>query len=168
MAKPIGTIGNVPQLTVGGGVNGSVTFVDIITTPVFHFMGSCGGATNIRSGLFKIGSQTSSAYQITTGKTFTAYSVGSSQRAAVAEAVTGFGQADNAIGFAASTAATNPVFFGPEGTSTAHILYSLSTSLNQTIFIPMRGTIAAQKYGFVQTAGTASSDLAHFVFGYEA
>lgn len=166
MAKQIGTLGNIDTLAVGGRV-----FVDVSTTTsagsLIILFGSLGGTTNIYSGLFKMGSQTASAYQVTTGKTYRVAVVKGIARAAVAESLFGPGQADNALGLATSSTPTNPIYFGSEGSSASHNMFSVANTVGSTVEMPCYGSIASQKYGFFKSGGNASSDLACFTYGYE-
>ncbi len=158
MPSPIGTIGTIPTLTVGGRV-----FTDLTTLIILkaHVSG------NTRSTMRK--SSGSTGYQVTAGKTYTVHAL--QAMAATTLSATGasvsftLAQVDADIGLDVATAFTNPVY-------SAGAVAEIDLCINPG---PGSGTIvqspcaffpvAATKYLGVLSASTYLNQL--FSFGYE-
>lgn len=156
-AKPIGTLGTIDTLTVGGR-----TFTDLANLIVLY--GACG--SNGGSGLFK--PNAASAYQVTAGKTLQLWAMRVHQNEANTNGgdhSLNFAYCDNAIAINASTSPTNPVYM--YGASTDGLGYGQQvTNPNFLYEVGFRFDIIATKYGYV-TSGVASPNFLITVFGYE-
>jgi hypothetical protein len=143
--KPIGTIGNVPTVTMGGRV-----FTDLDN--LIYLSGAV--PTGARCTLRK--NNGSAGYQVTTGKTMTIY-------AAVGfPSTTSYGNftlfyADNDVGQSSSTALTNGVYLNGDSASRI-IFYQANNASTWGIGSPCNFAVPAQKYsgaensngGFIQ------------------
>lgn len=159
MSNPISNLGTINTITIGG-----TQFAD--TTNVIQLYGFLGGATNIYSGLIKVGSGTSTAYQVTTGKTLTIFAIKLASASSVAENIN-IGYADAALALNSSSAPTNPVYFGTETSTTTGFISGVGAGDHAVVSLEMKGKLAAQKFGFVKSAGTASSLITIYAWGYE-
>lgn len=165
--KPIGTLGTIPTVTIAG-----VTFTTN-TSFIALFLETAG--TNRRASFRKIGSGTASGYAPSGVsfycKAFKVESIGT------VLGMVSAGYNDTDLGTAGTTATTNPVYWGTESSSApTHAPASISTSPdNQRIEVPMGwptataqgGKILNAKYGFNDSGGSANTDVAMYVFGYE-
>lgn len=156
MATPIGTLGTIPTLTVGGRV-----FTDLTT--LIELTGFCGN-TNTNASLRLYSG--SSGYQVTVGKTLTLHAQQISWTTASGSAGFALGYADNDVGMDSGTAFTNPVWRG--GTSSNKGIYPTITtgssgSIYQTAF---KVNCIAQKYvAFNGTSGVGGNYIT--TWGYE-
>lgn len=157
MAKPIGTIGNVDSLTVGG-----VTFVDL--TNLIVVGAAWQNSTGTKSSTLRKPGGTA-GYQVTSGKTLTlrAWHMAWHDVTAAANDSVIFLYSDNDIGFDSATAFTNPVYmFGTSSRSTANHAVVANTQ-DGPLFFP----VAATKYaGLSPNVTNVSGSI--LAFGYEA
>lgn len=164
MPTPIGTLGAIDTLLVGGR-----TFTDISSTTgvgsLISLYQAAGGNTNVYGGWNKFGSQSSTAYPVTTGKTLIVAAIRVINSAAVAETL-GFGQCDNALAIATPSTPTNPIYFGIESSTNTPIVTTAAT-IGWEITLHPHGKIAATKFGFTATGGTVSSNTRVYSYGYE-
>ncbi len=158
MAKPIGTLGTIDTLTVGGRV-----FTDLVNIIVL------GGyiTTNTNSCLRK--SNGAAGYAVTSGKTLTISAVRAQSGVTLSatEGVSGFSlaQADVDVGLDSASALTNPVY--DRGTASFRTAYLFSAA-GQNNVVDVGGIslpVLATKYLAVNGSSTAMSIMA---FGYEA
>lgn len=156
MATPIGTLGTVETLTVGG-----FTFVSPRTSGLLVLYGKV--HTNTNTTFRKIASGVTSGYAVTTGKTLTIYALKGINGATSAQNME-LAQSDNDVGLDSATALTNPVYLGG-GTGDNGSLQFAATSGVITEY-PVFFQVAALKY--LSGAGTAATDYRWFAYGYEA
>lgn len=158
MATPIGTIGNIPTFTVAGRLFTDLTTLINLATHV-----SSGGN---RNGTFrKMGSGTSSGYQVTAGKTLivaAAFFVINQTAASETPAVA---QSDNDVGFDSASALTNAVYFGSESTSRFVLCVTPAAAVGSGVSVQLNGKVAAAKYCTVN--GGNAADLVIQAWGYE-
>ncbi len=153
MAKPIGTLGTIPTLTVGGRV-----FTDLDT--LITLVAKCSGN---QSTLRKSGAQAGAGYPVTALKTLNIYALRIIPTGATAG---GFiGQSDSDSGLSASSALTNPIYFGTESSvATSDILQaSGANTITEMAGNPL-GKVLAGKY---LTIDANSAGLFVWAFGYE-
>lgn len=150
MAKPIGTLGTVTTITVGGKV-----FTDLTNLKILHcFTSSTGGNGTFRLNGTSVGYQAgANGFQIQAVRAFTATS-----------GIDSSGQllySDNDVGFNSTTAFTNPVYsYGVAGA--ADLLFKTGTIFETAVNF----TIPNTKYVSF-AAPTATSIYSIVVYGYE-
>jgi hypothetical protein len=151
MATPIGTLGTIPSITVGGRV-----FTDLTSLKVL----SSGVITNPRC-TFRLPTG-SAGYQVTAGTTLTVSAI------RIVPSTTGLSvctlaQTDNDVGLDSATAFTNPVYQGGSTTIWTHAISStIPTAVEATATL---FTVAAQKY--LSSLGNTNGER-YIAFGYEA
>jgi hypothetical protein len=150
MATQIGTLGNIPTLTVAGVVYTDLTNLIVLAA---YATGTNNG-TGRRPGA-------TSGYQVTAGKTLTIRSVLIHSSATTAPN-TKFAQSDNDVGVDSGTALTSPIYL----VSSANI-YSAAAAIGSEAAIPMFFPVLATKY-WSFTSGTGSSAVTALSYGYEA
>lgn len=159
--KPIGTLGAVDTLTIAGRV-----FTDL--TNLIELFGTT--TASKYSGLSKTGSQTASAYQITTGKTYKCGAILGECSSTNGNILAG--QCDNALAYTTATTPVNPIYFLTEDTGSAGVVFSAVSSLsgNSDLLIQKAlnfGKIASQKFGVIAADATVATWRAS-LFGYES
>ncbi len=156
MAKPIGTLGVITTLTVGG-----VVFTDL-SSNLIVLVGANNNAT-LGSTLRKANG--SAGYPITAAKTYTVQACKAICSAITAGTIN-FGYADNDIGLdAAYSGLTNPKYCGGDANWSGIAIPSnavLGTIMEYAPFFP----IPAGKYLFMNS--TAASTNGFITYGYEA
>jgi len=154
MAKAIGTLGNIPSITVGGRV-----FTDLTSLLV---LGAYNG-TSTKYATFRK-NNTSSGYVVTTGKTLTISALNvQSQDSATSTTSMGLGYSTQDVGFNSSSEPSADTFqYGNAG------FYVWACIGNQTPFQSERSTIftvPAASSPFMKTIG--SGEVWATVYGYE-
>lgn len=150
MAKPIGTLGTVETLQIGGRV-----FTDL--TNLIKIGGYVSSTT--KTTLRKSGS--SSGYQVTALKTLTLAAITMTLTGAAGSSPSGqIGYADNDVGLNQSTSLTNPNYIFAD--SVANWVSNEQNTQPQVLHIDF--PVPASKYVFVLGNGTT---LLYFAFGYE-
>lgn len=155
MAKPIGTLGTIPTLEIGGRV-----FTDLTT------LIRLSGFTNTNDNCTLRKSNGSAGYQVTGGTTLTIKAVKQTTRSALAGARLSIllAQSDNDAGVDSATALTNPVYEIGSGT---YFPYVASDTLSPYWECDSDFSIAATKY--VSAVRQAAGAVNIFtVYGYEA
>lgn len=153
MARPIGTLGVIPTLTIAGRVFTDLTTLiitgGVVVTP--------GNRTSLRLP------NGSAGYPVTALKTLNivAIEVQNSSAAGNADAVTQFGYGDNDVGVDSATAITNPVYYG--GSATNSIMAPAAAQSTQQFILNFN--VPAGKYVFFQN--NASANVSIRIFGYE-
>ncbi len=155
MAKPIGTLGTIETLTIGGYV-----FTDLST--LITLVAGGGGATNyvatmrVPNGV--------AGYAVTGGKTLTIKATLAYQ-AVVASTMRLF-YSDNDAGMGTNNALTNEVAMGG-GTGT--VCYA--TAVNSVLGVPQTRNpnfqVLAGKYPGVASGGGGTDSFQAFAYGYE-
>lgn len=159
MANAIGTIGNIPTLTVAGRLFTDLTSIIMLATHT-----TTGGS---RNGTFrKMGSGSGAGYQVTAGKTMTVYAANFTINQTAATEVPAIAQSDNDVGIDSATALTNAVYFGSESSSRFTLAVTPAAAVGSTVSIPLFGKVAAAKYCTVNSGNTA--DLVCYAYSYEA
>lgn len=154
MATPIGTLGTIPSLTVGGRV-----FTDL--TNLIILSASTGGSANNVSTLRKFGA--SSGYQVTTGKTLTIYAIKVISQSSTGEALN-FGYGDTDVGIRAGTTnPTNAVF--AIGDSSNMLISGLS-QVGGVTELAINLAVPSLKYVFAKAGDTGVSGF--LAYGYES
>lgn len=155
MAKPIGTLGVIPTLTVGGW-----TFTDLTTLIILH-------AASSNSGDFYTlrKSNASAGYQVTAGKTYTINAVEIAM-ATVGSSIYYFGYGDTDVGFVSASPPTNAFYLANDSTLGGQLL-PMALPVGQILGIPMIFPIPALKYVFMSPAASAIVGSIT-TFGYEA
>lgn len=149
MATPIGTLGTIPTLTVGG-----VVFTDM--TNLITVLGNAASTyyTTLRKPT------ASSGYQVPGGQTFSIYAL-----RAVGQSLGGnysLGYADDDVGIL-GTAPTNPVYVG--GDAQNYVVPAQSTLEILEVALPTFNVPAA-KYTFIK--GITAGQYVIYAFGYSA
>lgn len=153
MATPIGTLGTIPTLTVGGRV-----FTDLTTLIILAgYQGS-----NARTTLRVPGA--SSGYPVTTGKTLTVHAArfSCSNTPGTQGYITQLVQSDNDLGYDSNTSYTNPKYY----TAIANILFNGINNLPPPDKYEIAGlgfTVAATKY----LSATLTASTTVWAYGYE-
>lgn len=157
MANAIGTIGNIPTLTIGGRL-----FTDLTTIiPLYTHVTSGGN----RFGTFrKMGAGTGAGYQVTAGKTMIVYASQMANDAAALETAS-YAQTDADVGLDSATALTNPVYFGSESTTFRAVLGSTTSAAGSVVNLALSGKVAATKY--CTANGANVSNASHLAWAYE-
>lgn len=153
MAKPIGTLGNVDSLIVGGRV-----FVDMENLLRFGAYISAGN----NNATFRLAAATS-GYQVPGGKTLTVGAVQAMTVNAVGGGNSGYRllQSDNDVGFDSPTSFSNPIYEF-DNQNSAYIFTD-----NRASEFPSSMEVPATKYFSVETA-TGGINFLCKAFGYEA
>jgi hypothetical protein len=158
MATPIGTLGTIPTLTVGGRV-----YTDLTTLKIVVGMTKSGGV----NGTFRVPKATS-GYQVTTGKTLTVSSARMLMFVGSGPYNSTILQSDNDVGSATSTAFTNPSYYNGDSSNTT--LFSAGTGITGITGLTEVGgidfAVASQKY--LSVLGTTGGQAMHWAYGYEA
>jgi hypothetical protein len=152
MAQPIGTIGTIPTLTIGGRV-----YTDIssnLKRLITHVAATGGGTFRLFSG--------SAGYAVTTGKTLTIESLRREDLSSTVGTGIAMAQTDNDIGLNSATALTNAVYWGGSNTLTPSISTGSGTNVVADIYFP----VAALKYCTMTNSTT--NDVTFQAWGYEA
>lgn len=160
MATPIGTLGTIPSLQIGGRVYTDLTSLIILGAD----------ATAGRWGTMRLCSGTA-GYQVTTGKTLTISSVAANSPAGGGSSVYGtilYGNTD--VGFQSASAPTSPVYMfgsstvfpilGAFAASGASVSNYKDTAININFAVP------ATKYPALENSGGA--EIFMIAYGYEA
>ncbi len=154
MAKPIGTLGVIDTLTIGGRV-----FTDLTTILCLYTKGT---STN-RCTFRLYGSQSGAGYVVTGGKTLRIYAYYlQSPSASVVSAL--IAQTDNDIGLGAATAFSNPIYFGTESSTTADPIQIPAATTQSQAASPL-GKVLAGKYLSLDNNGGGTSLVT--AYGYE-
>lgn len=156
MAKPIGTLGIIETVTVGGHVITDVT--NLITA---------GGWINAGGNAYVTARKvnTTAGYQVTAGKTFHAYAVKVLSNDTGTAVGFGLAYGDNDLG--ASATVTVPTNFVSEfgGASGSDLSGLYKTILGSQMEISSQFTIPATKY--MQMVKIGGGQVGGVVFGYE-
>lgn len=149
MAKPIGTLGTIPTITVGGMV-----FTDLSTLIV---LGTLAGSGN--RGTFR-NTAASSGYSVTSGKTLTIWAIDIVSTQPTSDIEVTLAYSDNDVGFASATAFTNPVYeFGA-----TNQFHGLAPAYGSRGSWATKFPVPAAKYpGVLNSNGQASI----YAYGYE-
>lgn len=154
MAKPIGTLGTIPTLTIGGRV-----FTDLTTIKMLY--ARQGG--DVRSS-FRLANGTS-GYAVTGGTTLTVYAVAIIPNDS---STIGFQLAysDNDVGSDTNTAFTNPVYW--MGASNAlHQVAAVGSGMPEAVrSFALNFQVLAAKYPGLQISTAARFSM--ILYGYEA
>lgn len=150
MATPIGTLGTIPTLTVGGRV-----FTDLSTliTVVGSIVQATGTNSTCRAPVATAG------YQVTTGKTYTIWA------ASYVSHVVGVFQllyTDNDTGTPGATAFTNPKYYNSDSANPIFITAASVSTVSREVFF----AVPALKYVSLLT-GTGSMVGSCWFYGYE-
>ncbi len=156
MAKPIGTLGTIETLTIGGYVFTNIAGLIVLASK---------GTTNGNCTLRKMNPPGSAGYAVTSGKTLTIYAISMLSNAAMTNSLL---YADNDVGLDTATSFTNPVYFG-SGSATAVTMFVVPTSqtgINGPMqFAPVFSVPATKYPAIVTNTGNTNSVTA---YGYEA
>lgn len=159
MATPIGTLGTIPSLTVGGQV-----FTDLTTLIVLY--GSVATTTRYTT-LRKPGA--TSGYQVTTGKTMTIRAAKINYITPTGSPTINFLYGDTDVGINSASAPTNPVYLGGDSSSSCGVLGGTSgassgpaTYGESSPFFP----VVALKYSAMFLNVTATVNI--LAYAYEA
>lgn len=154
MPTPIGTLGSVDTVTVGGR-----SFTDVPNLIILSMY--IGGSGNFTTGRKANGT---AGYQVTAGKTYTIGAIrGYLMLASAGTTIqSGIGYADNDIGLDQNTTPTNPVY--AYGASTAAVFAPYFSQL--TLELPVLFGIPQNKYVF--TLNSDGTKQQWYTFGYEA
>lgn len=159
MATPIGTLGNIPNLVVGGRVFTDLTNLIVLAAYVTT-------ASN-RATFRKI--NTSAGYAVTAGKTLTIYAAkataASSLSTTSAVTTATFAYSDNDVGLDTATAFTNPVYeIGDVNFHTINA-YPAAGNMNINEVGGLNFQVLQNKFpGFVNAG---AGQLYIYVYGYE-
>lgn len=157
MATQIGTLGNIPTLTIGGRV-----FTDLST--LIELTGYCNTNANASLRLYS----GSAGYQVTTGKTLTIGACKLSAATSSSNVTFNLGYADNDVGLDSSTAFTSAVWRGGSSSNriVAFIVGSSGVSTS-SVEMGIKVNCIAQKY--VAFSGVAGAGGVYITaWGYEA
>lgn len=156
--KPIGTLGMVDYMSVGG-----VVFTDL--TNLISLSSGFSTSSNKNAALRK---NSSSGYQVTAGKTYTIRAVQANVYVAEATASVRLLYADNDVGLPGTTAFTNPIYYGTyAGTSTQYVTNCIDATTTGVRERAIIFGVAAQKYACIDFTG--STGVGQFAtYGYEA
>lgn len=155
MSNPIGNLGTIPTLSLGG-----FTITDITN---LKFLSGFGDSTNLRNTLRATG--TSSGYVVPGGKTFRVIAILVANDTAGGNVAPGY--ADNDVGQNSTTAFTNPVFAFTGTTTPKQYTVSLPAVTAAAPFyaIPIKFDIPTGKYAVTQNTGTGN--MQGTLVGYE-
>lgn len=153
MARPIGTLGVIDTLTIGGRV-----LTDLTTLIVLAASYTSNSKATFRQAFPSAGS---AGYAVTSAKTYTVAGIKFNANAATSLALL---YADNDVGFDSATAFTNPVYQA-SGNTTATNIFTPSASSNSTqIEICPMFRVPAGKYLAISGGAVVASALS---YGYE-
>lgn len=153
MAKPIGTLGTVDTINVGGRI-----FTDL-TTALIMAVTQVGANT---FGTFRK-TQGTAGYQVTTGKTLTIHAVQLICNAGGNYTTGGLGYGDTDIGLNSAAAPTNPIYIGGSTGIQPFAASALASGGYQNVGqYPCNFTVPALKYPLWN--GPQSQAM---IFGYE-
>jgi hypothetical protein len=158
MATPIGTLGTIPTLTVGGRVFTDLSTLITLVTAI---------QTANRSGTFRL-TNGSSGYPVTASKTLTVSAmsvISTNQVAGNSAGVASFGYADNDVGVNSATALTTPVYYG--GSALIGLAPVGEPSFGGEFQYSVKLVVPAGKYPFAVQDGSANILVIH-AYGYEA
>jgi hypothetical protein len=158
MATPIGTLGTIPTVNVGGVIMTVPGLIVLVTA-----VEGAGG----RYGTFRLPGA-SSGYQVTAGKTLTIYALRFLVQSSAAGDCQFLGQANNDQGIISSTAPVSPIYVGgiTPSSSTGNVGNLAIAQTNSElggIFFP----VASGTYAFFDN-GAAAFDGTIYAYGYEA
>ncbi len=156
MAKPIGTLGVIDTLTVGGRV-----FTDVTSNLII--IGSSGpNGTGNHNTMRKPGS--ASGYQVTSGKTLTLYAFSAIASVLGSGGGIQFAYGSTDVGFNSNSAPAGVFYFGSgSANATEFSLSPVGTTVQGAIHHP----IPALNYADCLSA-TATNTLTCYAYGYEA
>lgn len=154
MATPIGTLGTIPTLTVGGRV-----FTDLTTLKVLHASVS----TDTRASTFRAEGATA-GYPVTTAKTLTIAAI-NIYNISGNNGKWRFGYADNDVGFDSATALTNPIHMAASTDTGFNVPGNSATTWANNGYVNPLFPIPATKYFFVVLSTTSTSQVV--AYGYE-
>lgn len=163
MATPIGTLGTIPTITVGGRV-----FTDLTTIIILQAYMNSSAAT--RYSTFR---RTSSGYQVTTAKTLKLHAA---KWSGIGTNSGGFtmGYGDNDVGFSSASAPTNETFPFYGSATNSVMLNGRDTTSREPVWDEMAfdpnnpNGFAATKYPFLLNQNsTTNSNVVCQIFGYE-
>ena len=156
--KVLGTLGNIDTLTIGGRV-----FTDLTNLIILEMTANTG--SGVVYSTFRL-SNSSSGYQVTSGKTFTIYAIQATSLTSTARISLGYGNTD--VGNDSSSA---PTSFVAEG----HLIVAASPSAEPPRMIIGGGSIVnfvanfsipSLKYPCFVSDGSGFQGSA-FIYGYE-
>lgn len=162
---PIGTIGNVPSVNLGGTELPNVVIDS--SRKVLNSRLSCNSAT--RRSTFRTAA--GAAYQVGGATAFNTLAIALHQNTVGSEASVNLFYSDNDVGIDGSTAATNPVYYNTF-TSTFVNAFVLNTStagnaLTSFYQQPVQFQAPSSKYLGVECQTTGSGNVAIIVTGIE-
>lgn len=152
MAKPIGTLGNIDTITVGGRIFTDLSTIIIVTAPLDQSTGA--------KATFRLPGGTA-GYPVTAAKTYTVHAISLNANTAISGYQ--FLYSDNDVGLNTATAHTNPIYENGGSITVA----SVGTPANTFQGIATKFAIPAGKYPGSIVVGAGSAGGHAQAWGYE-